>query len=40
VSLDEIISAINRVGAAPSDLISILQALKESGALRAELVVI
>ncbi|MDX2301113.1 MAG: flagellar basal body P-ring protein FlgI [Xanthomonadaceae bacterium] len=40
VNLDEIVSAINRVGAAPSDLISILQALKEAGALRAELVII
>lgn len=40
VSLDEIVSAINRVGATPSDLISILQALKQVGALRAELVVI
>jgi flagellar P-ring protein precursor FlgI len=28
------------VGAAPSDLVAILQALKQAGALRAELVVI
>jgi flagellar P-ring protein precursor FlgI len=38
-SLDDIVRAINRVGAAPSDLVSILEALKRSGALRAELVV-
>jgi flagellar P-ring protein precursor FlgI len=40
VSLDSIVRAINQVGAAPSDLISILQALKQAGALHAELVVI
>jgi flagellar P-ring protein precursor FlgI len=40
VSLNEIVRAINQVGAAPSDLIAILEALREAGALRAELVVI
>ncbi len=40
VSLDAIVRAVNQVGAAPSDLISILQALKQAGALHAELVVI
>ena len=40
VNLDEIVRAVNQVGAAPSDLVSILQALKEAGALHAELVVI
>ncbi|HEX7817103.1 flagellar basal body P-ring protein FlgI [Dyella sp.] len=40
VSLDSIVRAVNQVGAAPSDLISILQALKQAGALHAELVVI
>ena len=40
VSLQDIVTAINGVGASPSDLMSILQALKEAGALRAELVVI
>lgn len=40
VSLDTIVRAVNEVGAAPSDLISILQALKQAGALHAELVVI
>jgi flagellar P-ring protein precursor FlgI len=34
------VEAVNRVGAAPSDLVAILQALKRAGALRAELVVI
>jgi flagellar P-ring protein precursor FlgI len=40
VSLDSLVEAVNRVGAAPSDLVAILQALKQAGALRAELVVI
>jgi flagellar P-ring protein precursor FlgI len=39
-SLDEIVRAVNRVGAAPGDLVAILEALKQAGALRAELVVI
>ncbi len=39
-SLDEIVEAVNRVGAAPGDLVAILEALKQAGALRAELVVI
>jgi len=39
-SLDEIVRAINQVGAAPGDLVAILEALKEAGALRANLVVI
>ena len=40
VSLDEIVRAINQVGAAPSDLVAILEALKEAGALHADLIVI
>jgi flagellar P-ring protein precursor FlgI len=40
VSLDSIVRAVNQVGASPTDLISILQALKQAGALHAELVVI
>ncbi len=40
VSLDEIVRAVNQVGAAPGDLVAILQALKEAGSLRAELLVI
>ena len=39
-SLDEIVQAVNRVGAAPGDLVAILEALKQAGALRAELIVI
>jgi len=40
VSLDEIVKAVNNVGAGPSDLVAILEALKSAGALRAELIVI
>lgn len=40
VTLDEIIKAVNEVGAAPGDLMAILEALKQAGALKAELVVI
>ena len=40
VSLDEIVRAVNQVGAGPNDLVAILEALKEAGALRAELIVI
>lgn len=39
-SLDEIVQAVNRVGAAPGDLVAILEALKQAGALRAQLIVI
>ncbi len=39
-SLNEIVQAVNRVGAAPGDLVAILEALKEAGALRAELLII
>ncbi|MES9976742.1 flagellar basal body P-ring protein FlgI [Candidatus Thiodiazotropha sp. LNASS1] len=39
-SLDDVVRAVNQVGAAPSDLVAILEALKEAGALRAELLVI
>lgn len=39
-TLEEIVRAINQVGAAPGDLIAILEALKQAGALRAELEVI
>lgn len=40
VTLDEIVNAVNRVGMAPGDLMAILEALKQAGALRAELIVI
>jgi len=40
ISLDQIVKAVNEVGAAPGDLVAILEALKEAGALQAELIVI
>lgn len=40
VSLGDLVRAVNQVGAAPGDLVAILEALKRAGALRAELVVI
>ncbi|WP_373186077.1 flagellar basal body P-ring protein FlgI [Halopseudomonas sp.] len=40
VSLDEIVRAVNQVGAAPGDLMAILEALRQAGALNAELVII
>jgi flagellar P-ring protein precursor FlgI len=40
VDLREIVDAINQVGAPPSSLIAILEALKSAGSLRAELVII
>ncbi|HXK56007.1 MAG TPA: flagellar basal body P-ring protein FlgI [Gammaproteobacteria bacterium] len=39
-TLDEVVRAVNQVGAAPSDLVAILEALKQAGALQAELVII
>ena len=40
VNLTDIVDAINAVGATPSDLVAILEALKVSGALRAQLIII
>ncbi|GGW21506.1 flagellar P-ring protein 1 [Gemmobacter lanyuensis] len=40
VSLSSLVDSINAVGATPADLVGILEALREAGALRAELVVI
>ncbi|MGD8785237.1 MAG: flagellar basal body P-ring protein FlgI, partial [Thioalkalispiraceae bacterium] len=40
VTLDDIVRGVNEVGMAPGDLVAILEALKEAGALRAELIVI
>lgn len=40
VDLRQIVDAVNQVGASPSALIAILEALKSSGSLRAELIVI
>ncbi|MFK7894107.1 MAG: flagellar basal body P-ring protein FlgI [Granulosicoccus sp.] len=39
-TLSDIVEAINGVGAAPGDLVAILEALKQAGALRAELIII
>ncbi len=40
VELNDIVKAVNEVGAAPGDLVAILEALRAAGALRAELLVI
>ncbi|MGF1680423.1 flagellar basal body P-ring protein FlgI [Photobacterium makurazakiensis] len=40
VSLDELVRAVNQVGAAPSDLMAILQALKQAGAIQGQLIII
>jgi flagellar P-ring protein precursor FlgI len=40
VSLSEVVKALNSIGATPQDLLAILQAMKASGALRAELEII
>jgi flagellar P-ring protein precursor FlgI len=40
VTLDQLVRAVNQVGVAPGDLAAILEALKQAGALRAELIVI
>ena len=38
--LRQIVNAVNEIGASPTALISILEALKQAGALQAELIVI
>ncbi|MBI5265887.1 MAG: flagellar basal body P-ring protein FlgI [candidate division Zixibacteria bacterium] len=40
VKLSEVADALNRIGAAPRDIIAIFQALKQAGALRAELIIL
>jgi len=40
IKLEDIVNSINAVGTAPGDLMAILEALKEAGALHAELVII
>ncbi len=40
VTLNDIVRAVNQVGAAPGDLVAILEALKQAGALKAQLIVI
>jgi flagellar P-ring protein precursor FlgI len=39
-SLDEVVRALNALGATPRDIIAILQALRASGALQADIVII
>jgi len=40
VTLDELVRAVNQVGASPADLVAILEALERAGSLQAQLVVI
>ncbi|MEI8595065.1 flagellar basal body P-ring protein FlgI [Photobacterium sp. Hal280] len=40
ITLDELVRAVNQVGAAPSDLMAILQALKQAGAIEGQLIII
>jgi flagellar P-ring protein precursor FlgI len=40
VTLEELVRAVNQVGAAPGDLMAILEALRQAGALQGEIVVI
>ncbi len=40
IDLNDLVRAVNQVGAAPGDLVAILEALREAGALRAQLIVI
>ena len=40
ITLNELVTAVNNVGAAPGDLVAILEALQQVGALRARLIVI
>lgn len=39
-SLSDIVKAVNKMGVSPGDLVAILQALKQAGALQAELVIL
>ena len=39
-SLADVVKALNSIGATPQDLLAILQAMKASGALRADLEII
>ena len=38
--LSDVVKAINAIGASPADLVAILEALKEAGSLKAELIVL
>jgi flagellar P-ring protein precursor FlgI len=39
-SLSDIVKAVNAIGASPSDLVAILEALKQAGAMKADLIVL
>ncbi|MET0248941.1 MAG: flagellar basal body P-ring protein FlgI [Sphingobium sp.] len=39
-SLTDIVKAVNAIGASPADMVAILEALKQAGAMKAELVVL
>ena len=39
-NLNDVVKALNAIGATPQDLLSILQAMKSAGALRADLEII
>ncbi len=39
-TLSQIVQAVNQVGAAPGDIMAVLEALKQAGALKADLIVI
>lgn len=38
--LSDVVKAVNAIGASPADLVAILEALKEAGALKAELIIL
>ena len=40
IELSDVVDAVNAVGASPADLVAILEALREAGSLRAEIIVI
>ncbi|MDX2504548.1 MAG: flagellar basal body P-ring protein FlgI [Gammaproteobacteria bacterium] len=40
VTLDEVVRAVNNIGASPAELVAILEALKAAGSLNAELIII
>jgi len=39
-TLNDLVRAVNQVGAAPGDIIAVLEALKQAGAISGELIVI
>jgi len=39
-SLADIVKAVNAIGASPADMVAILEALKQAGAMKAELVIL